>query len=775
MERLKLLKRKNILFTWIMSYTLILLIPVIVSITIYPKIEKQIEDEINKANNFYLVQTQQYVDGIIDEVKKTSMTIAFEPYVQYVVDCKGSFSSEEYFQIYETSKIMRNSSINDFQSNNIYMFFKNQNTILSSVGNRDIKTFYDIYSSLDDKYYNSWIDMLNGQYRGKFISVKDISNGMKIKDSKIYYILSLPVIRQGRSLANLVITIDKSKLMKLCNDVKNTNKGQFIILDEDNNIIFNSDEGNEPKGIKYDDFIDYNSKFYKDHNNEEVVISHINSNVEKLKYIYIVPKNSFLAKLKYVRKIIYLSTLFSIILGSVIVYFLLMKNYSPIKKLLNRFGANKFNFRSEINEYQFIENTIVNAISEKEQVEKKLMEQNIVLKTRFIERLIKGNYDEAIVNDSLVSYDIQFQSKYFGVLLFYIDKFNQKLLESICTEDFSATKVINFVLNNIIQDLSINNFKCFLTECDGMTALIVNVKESNKEQQKSDIKRLAIELQDFIKEYYKINLTIAVSGIHETIKGIKTCYKETLEAMDYKIIMGIDGIIDIDETKDSNKIDYYYPLEKEQQIINYIKDGDFQNTELTIEYVFNNNFEDKKISPQIANMLIVDIISTLLKAVHELNPIMKEETPEILAQIEKLIQYKNIDIVKQNIINLLNELCTKVIDERKRKNYDIKDKVETYINDNYMDENLSIAMIAEQFGMSPYYISKLYKIQSGEGVLEYINKVRVEKSKQILIEQKLTIEEVCKAVGYFNVRTFSRAFAKLEGVTPGKYKDNYQS
>jgi len=76
--------------------------------------------------------------------------------------------------------------------------------------------------------------------------------------------------------------------------------------------------------------------------------------------------------------------------------------------------------------------------------------------------------------------------------------------------------------------------------------------------------------------------------------------------------------------------------------------------------------------------------------------------------------------------------------------------------------------------MHPSYISKLYKAQSGDGILDSINKVRIEKSKEVMREQKVNLEEVAKATGYSNVRTFTRAFMKIEGITPGKYKEANQ-
>lgn len=96
-------------------------------------------------------------------------------------------------------------------------------------------------------------------------------------------------------------------------------------------------------------------------------------------------------------------------------------------------------------------------------------------------------------------------------------------------------------------------------------------------------------------------------------------------------------------------------------------------------------------------------------------------------------------------------------------------KVQYYVNENYRDVNLSITTIAQHFEVNPVYLSRVFLEHTGEGLLDYMNKLRIAKAKQLL-NQMNNLDEVALAVGYSNTRTFSRAFKKIEGVTPGKYK-----
>ena len=72
--------------------------------------------------------------------------------------------------------------------------------------------------------------------------------------------------------------------------------------------------------------------------------------------------------------------------------------------------------------------------------------------------------------------------------------------------------------------------------------------------------------------------------------------------------------------------------------------------------------------------------------------------------------------------------------------------------------------------MHQAYLSATYKEQAGEGLLEFINKVRVENAKELLQTTDNNMPTIAGSVGYINVRTFLRVFKKYVGITPTQFK-----
>ena len=99
----------------------------------------------------------------------------------------------------------------------------------------------------------------------------------------------------------------------------------------------------------------------------------------------------------------------------------------------------------------------------------------------------------------------------------------------------------------------------------------------------------------------------------------------------------------------------------------------------------------------------------------------------------------------------------------------ISSKIKEYIDDN-LKEDLSLVALGEQFKLAPSYLSTLFKSAHGIGVLDYINKSRIEKAKYLLKNTNMSIKDISDEVGFMNYNSFARVFKKYAGVSAKDYK-----
>lgn len=94
-----------------------------------------------------------------------------------------------------------------------------------------------------------------------------------------------------------------------------------------------------------------------------------------------------------------------------------------------------------------------------------------------------------------------------------------------------------------------------------------------------------------------------------------------------------------------------------------------------------------------------------------------------------------------------------------------------YVEEHYADSSMNISTIADFIHKNPKYLSRIFKECTGEGILECVNRIRINKAKELISTRRYSTEEVGEMVGYASNQTFRRAFIKIVGMPPGKYMD----
>ena len=91
----------------------------------------------------------------------------------------------------------------------------------------------------------------------------------------------------------------------------------------------------------------------------------------------------------------------------------------------------------------------------------------------------------------------------------------------------------------------------------------------------------------------------------------------------------------------------------------------------------------------------------------------------------------------------------------------------------HLAEDVSLAVLAEEFHLNPQYISQLFKNEIGVGFLSYLTNIRMEKAKKLLVSTSLSVAEIAQQAGYGDYRVFTKVFKKTEGITPSQYRREF--
>jgi len=102
----------------------------------------------------------------------------------------------------------------------------------------------------------------------------------------------------------------------------------------------------------------------------------------------------------------------------------------------------------------------------------------------------------------------------------------------------------------------------------------------------------------------------------------------------------------------------------------------------------------------------------------------------------------------------------------------VEDRLQTVINYIFINhhKNISLEEIAEVAIMTPPAFCRFFKKRTNKTFSHFLNEFRVEKSCQLLLDNRKPIKQICYEVGFNSLTNFNRAFKSFKGLTPSTYR-----
>ena len=101
------------------------------------------------------------------------------------------------------------------------------------------------------------------------------------------------------------------------------------------------------------------------------------------------------------------------------------------------------------------------------------------------------------------------------------------------------------------------------------------------------------------------------------------------------------------------------------------------------------------------------------------------------------------------------------------------DQIQAYIAEHYA-EKLTLTGIANQFYISPYYLSRMFKKSINLSLIEYINGVRIKAAQNLIERSSGSIAEIAAKTGFMTTAHFRRVFKDATGLSPQQYRQYYK-
>lgn len=733
------------------SFLAMLVIPVAIIAIDYYRYKAILKRETLGYQTALLVQTQQVTDERLETICLTAIELSMDNGIDSYLSDVSADQADINFSGLQITNTLRQYWIGCRSVENIFLYSIRHGRVLTP------STVYsgplDQFALLDDDELNKGLTEWFQKERlyCLFVTLPTAQAG-----NGLFLLQSVPLWSTGRTTQGVIaMYVDTETLLQEVYDTLSPQGGLICLLDGSGAVLAAAGDSS---------LQEYLAELPPEEQSiwNGWAVSRVASRLNGWQYVLVQPLQGLSDEL---RKVLYTQFLFLGVVGLVGVgaaYLLSRRNYSPLERLVKRMKQDYLYgpFEHAGSEYELIEETLGSVTRCIAEVQDKLGQELPRIQENMIHQLLVGmvedyaRYGQALAEIGVLMPYGQFLVVVLQVIAYPSDRVEeQEMFKLLLREQASQAMPasISYSMSEIGPDT---------------VALLLNGEQPGLEQ----CALQAMErLENRARTELMLNLVLCISNTVDGLGQVSSAYYLARRQAEQMRAAGRIGVARIEKNSGADRI-LSCPEDLKLQITNLASVGDQEKVGLLLKEAYQATIAGRQAEPSMLHSYFITLITTLLDGLptkdERFDAFWGEHNP-----VPRLLAGKQPEEMQQIVVDFSAAACTFVKETRMGHAEAQKKALLAYLRDHHADCNLSLTSVAAHFRLTSTYLSTFFKENMGDTFLSALTKIRVEHAKQLLAQTNDTVAEIAVCVGYINSNALIRNYKKIEGLTPGEYRD----
>jgi two-component system response regulator YesN len=757
-------------YKYFLSYMLIvLMLLAVISGVMDSQFLRTFKTEVENANIAALMQVRDTLDVRFNEMQRIALQIAENPLLTpYMLTNSG-------YQWFQSVK-----ELNKYRFGNTFLFnlgivfnHETEQKLYTADGVYQMQYFFDTIFKFENWNEDQFLRTTSTIHLPLIRPMENVMFNNSSAQMRIAtYLYPLPSNAKD-PYATAVFFMNELTMTEYVSPLLKKYNGSFFLINKQNEPIFSA--GDELDHAELQELWKHVRTEPLTEQVNSAMIQNTTYSVVKLpsvyhewSYVTVIPTDRFLQPVQTSRRTITIVLLGLLLLGLALSVSLANINYRKLRELVHIFGERDGSKATHTSEDEFVYlSGALRETTRNETMMARLNSRTGLLREKLLLSLLQGKSDKLYELDNLFEVSgIHFAYPRYKVLLLEIDDSVQFL------QQYSASMhdLFKFSVINVAEELAGEIGKGYgidLSEGRGV-AIVLNIPELVEEN--SAIQDIAVKIQQFFKTYYKFSLSIGVGRSCEQLSALHSSFLDAERALYYRFLKGNEQILIHEElyTETPPAARSGYQAGMEELLLKALRQGKADEAEQTIRSLLAS-IAASSATPVTAQASCTGLLHRLIQTMDGWEEASGSHW-KIAFEALLTNPYETIAHLERELIQLCRGVCDSVAMGKESRNFDLRDNILSFINTHYADNTLSLESIASRFGMSPSYITRFMKDQTGHSLIRYLGQIRLQRAKELLRTTHSPIMEITEQVGYVDTMNFIRNFKKAEGVTPAQYR-----
>ncbi|MEC1408437.1 helix-turn-helix domain-containing protein [Bacillus halotolerans] len=443
--------------------------------------------------------------------------------------------------------------------------------------------------------------------------------------------------------------------------------------------------------------------------------------------------------------------------------------YKPIRLLYESFARHGAfpEKQPHQNEFELIEQSFKQLKNRNDDLEETMRQQATHLQQYFMVRLMLGKLTEEEVNNRFESLGLKQNWRHLALLVLQIDTLNQTPYEK------KDMDLLLFAVNSLIERNIPAEKRLAPAVVDKQQATILMNESGTKEAFMAELNDTARMIQDTVEAELHLSVSIGVSQPFDALAMAKNAYAEGLEALKYRLKAENKSIIFYEDLDQKKTFKTHFPKQLQHELFDAVKAGDKEKADKCLHAILQSMFTHNT-NPYQFQIAIARFLNHVIELMHVLGIELfeLEENKMLYDQIFELKTFEDTENwLKQEFIDPMTDKVNARADAQYKN---ISDNIIHIIHHEF-ESDLTLDEIARRLHYNPNYLSSIFKKEMGISFSEYVSNYRHHMAKSWLAESDMAVKDIAEKLKYKNSQNFIRSFKKLEGITPGSYRQQKRS
>lgn len=288
---------------------------------------------------------------------------------------------------------------------------------------------------------------------------------------------------------------------------------------------------------------------------------------------------------------------------------------------------------------------------------------------------------------------------------------------------------------------------------------------------RAEVLRLAEQIRSAVQRFTPFTVTVSIGELIEDLYLLRNAKHKALELMNYRLILGGNRVVTAEIATGAGKtspakVDAVY-----YQMVNKLKASLQQGKRAEVQEW------QAQLFAQIGKLSSPAQIQWVLQYLYmQLHALWMEVTDgrNTSLSLEKALHgvktAANLGEIKLAVTRWIRHIEYTIHVNRISERVKPVEQAKAWIAD-HLGEDITIKKIADHVYMNPTYFCKCFKMHTGETVLDYVTRQRMEQAASLLRERDLKLKEISAMVGYQDAKYFSKLFKEWSGMSPSDYRN----